>query len=368
MHKPKLRVGVLFGGRSGEHEVSLTSAASVLRALDPARYDVVPIGITHDGRWRLTDGAIGADGRLLLPDGDDDVHLLPEPGAGGALTGASGDTGSLDVIIPVLHGTFGEDGTVQGLLELAGIPYVGAGVLASAVGMDKAVARTVFAQAGLPQVEHRTVLRAHWEKAPQAVRAQCEAAFPYPWFVKPANLGSSVGISKVDGPRAVKAAFDEAAAYDRKLVVEAAVVNPREIELSVLGNDDPIVSVPGEIVPSHTFYDYRAKYVDDTSALIIPADLPEATVAQLQEMAIRAFRALDCAGLARADFLVRRADGAIFLNELNTMPGFTSISMYPKLWQASGVSYAELVDRLIELALDRHADRARNRTRFDLPT
>jgi D-alanine-D-alanine ligase len=395
----KLRVGVLFGGRSGEHEVSLLSAASVVGAIDKTKYEVVPIGITKDGRWLTADHAE----RLLHGDTREDASATPNatprhlragdpeatPGAALLARGQSvmvppvpghelqpfasdaphrrlSDRAiDVDIIFPVLHGTFGEDGTIQGLLELADIPYVGAGVLGSAAGMDKAVMKELFRAAGLPIVRHVTVLRQRWEREPKKVRRAIEAKLKYPVFVKPANLGSSVGITKVHERGELDAAMNEAAKFDRKLVVEAGVGGKRgrarEIECSVLGNDEPLASVPGEIVPSAEFYDYAAKYLDEGSQLVIPAKLTKAQQKQVQQMAVGAFQAVDCAGLARVDFLMDSRSGKIWVNEINTMPGFTSISMYPKLWAASGISYPDLIDRLIRLGLERHAEKKRNR-------
>lgn len=367
----KLRVGVIFGGQSGEHEVSLASARAVMAALDPEKYEVVPIGITHAGRW-LTTG----DPLALLTAGDPDLAVPAAEPAQTAIAAAPatyrelvpGATGqrfpALDVVFPVLHGPFGEDGTLQGLLELAGVPYVGCGVLASAVGMDKITSKAVFAAAGLPQTRYLGFTRAEWERRPAEVIARVEATLTYPLFIKPANLGSSIGISKATDAAGLAAGLAEAARYDRRLVVEEAVPNAREIEVSVLGNDDPLASLPGEVVPSNEFYDYAAKYLDGKSALLIPAPLPEPLSASVREMAVRAYRALDAAGLARVDFLLNDATGALFINEVNTMPGFTAISMYPKLWAATGLSYAELCDRLIELALERRQERARSLTSY----
>jgi D-alanine-D-alanine ligase len=401
----KLRVGVLFGGRSGEHEVSLLSAASVVEALDKSKYEVVPIGITKEGRWLTADHAerllhgkeslesrsperagvarSGAQGRHLRagdPEATPGFALLargesimvpPVPGtelqafSSDALHRRVSDRAiDVDIVFPVLHGTFGEDGTIQGLLELADIPYVGAGVLGSAAGMDKAVMKELFRAAGLPIVKHVTILRKQWEDGSKRVRRSIESALKYPLFVKPANLGSSLGISKVRERSELDAAMDEAAKFDRKLVVEQGVGGgkgrAREIECSVLGNDEPQASVAGEIVPSAEFYDYAAKYVDEGSQLIIPAKLTRTQQKRVQQLAVRAFLAVDCSGLARVDFLGDPRTGRIFVNEINTMPGFTSISMYPKLWAASGVPYAALLDRLIQLGLERHAEKKRN--------
>lgn len=359
----KYRVGVLFGGRSSEHEVSLASAQNVMEALHQAGHVVVPIGITPQGRWlpradalaQLTASAAGASDAAAREDG---WGLLPQGAPDQALP-------AIDVIFPVLHGPYGEDGTVQGLLEMADLPYVGCGVLSSACAMDKDVAKKLFATAGLPQVKHVLVPRHQWRHAADTVVDAVEAALAYPVFVKPANLGSSVGVSKARNRDQLAAAITFAAHYDRKVLVEAAVPHAREIEVSVLGNLQPMASVPGEIVPGNEFYDYDAKYINDNSQLIIPAALAAETVRLVQEYALRAFAAVDGEGLARVDFLVDGDSGAIFLNELNTMPGFTRISMYPKLWEASGVSYPELVDRLVQLAVERHHDRQENRTTRD---
>ena len=374
----KLRVGILFGGRSGEHEVSLLSAASVLGAIDRNKFDVTPIGITREGRWlaaadanHLLQGDIGAVARRLRagdPEATPGAKLLhegiptllaPEPRS----TNLGQNQGKpLDVVFPVLHGTFGEDGTIQGLFELAGIAYVGAGVLGSAAGMDKDVMKRLFVEAGLPIVKHVTLLRADWEKNPRKAIASVERALRYPVFVKPANLGSSVGISKAHDRKELGPALAVAAKYDRKLVVEQGVggkkARAREFEVAVLGNDDPRASVVGEIVPGKEFYDYEAKYLSEGSVPVIPAKLSRPDTRKIREMAVAAFRACDLAGLARVDFLME-PDGKqrIFVNEVNTMPGFTQISMYPKLWVASGLSYTDLITRLIDLALERHAEK-----------
>ena len=367
--KKKIRLGILFGGRSGEHEVSLTSAASVLAALDPEKYDVVPIGITREGRWlagssadKLLPGVL-QNGRPVTasvdPTGPRLIALNPESLAARERAGES-TCAEIDVIFPVLHGTFGEDGTVQGLLELAGIPYVGAGVLASAVGMDKDVMKKLFRDARLPIVKWVTVLRGEWEQHPSRARAVAEKKIGYPMFVKPANLGSSVGISKVHSPKEFTPALKLAAEYDRKIIIERAV-DAREIECAVLGNEHPEASVPGEVVPVNEFYDYEAKYLKQGSELIIPAKLRPRQMRRAQQLAVRAFQAIDGAGMARVDFLLDRHTAGLFVNEINTIPGFTPISMYPKLWEASGVPYPKLVDRLIELALERHRDQARTK-------
>jgi D-alanine-D-alanine ligase len=389
----KLRVGVLFGGRSGEHEVSLLSAASVLNAIDKDKYEVVPIGITKDGRWLTAEHAENLlTGKLVIEPrhlraGDPDltqsaavlargeavvvppepVHrqsgLVPFQTDGGPMRRASDRAINVDVIFPVLHGTFGEDGTIQGLLELADIPYVGAGVLGSAAGMDKDIMKSLFIAAGIPIVKHVTTLRSAWKRDPKKIEKQV-ARLKYPVFVKPANLGSSVGISKAHNRKELGPAIEEAAKFDRKIVIEQGVGGnkdkAREIECSVLGNDDPVASVPGEIVPVKEFYDYNAKYLDEGSQLIIPAKLTKAQTKKVQELAIRAFKAVDCSGLARVDFLMDPKTSKIYLNEINTMPGFTAISMYPKLWAASGLAYSDLIDRLIQLGIERHADKKKN--------
>jgi D-alanine-D-alanine ligase len=357
----KLRVGILFGGRSGEHEVSLLSAASILKAIDRKKFDVVPIGIDKAGHW-LTSGA--AQGLLVGSRPAAGATTLSVAGVSALDSYAALNGRSFDVVFPVLHGTFGEDGTIQGLFELAGIAYVGAGVLGSAAGMDKDVMKRLFAEARLPIVKHVTLLRAEWEKQPRKIAARIEAALKYPLFVKPANLGSSVGISKAHDRKELGPALTLAAKYDRKLVVEQGVGGKngkaREFEVAVLGNDDPQASVVGEIVPGKEFYDYEDKYLSEGSVPLIPAKLSRAETKQIREMAVAAFRACDLAGLARVDFLME-PDGKrrIFLNEVNTMPGFTKISMYPKLWQASGLGYTDLITRLIELALERQAEKSR---------
>lgn len=381
----KLRVGVLFGGRSGEHEVSLLSAASVLKSIDREMFDVVPIGITKEGRWlaaadaaHLLDGSeVGAavqlragdpkttPGARLLHEGIPTL-MAPEPGGSASLNPSRRPGGKpLDVVFPVLHGTFGEDGTIQGLFELAGIAYVGSGVLGSSAGMDKDVMKRLFAQARLPIVKHVTLLRADWEKSPRKAVALIEKSLKYPVFVKPANLGSSVGISKAHDRKELGPALDEAARFDRKIVIEEGVggkkARARELEVAVLGNDAPEASVVGEIIPGKEFYDYEAKYLSEGSVPVIPARLTRAESKQVREMAVAAFRACDLSGLARVDFLME-PDGRkrIFLNEVNTLPGFTRISMYPKLWEATGVTYRSLITRLIELALERFGEKSRN--------
>jgi D-alanine-D-alanine ligase len=379
----KLRVGVLFGGRSGEHEVSLLSAASILKAIDRAKFDVVPIGITKEGHWlaageatNLLEGDSSAVARRLRagdPEATPGAKLLhegiptlfaPEPADAALVAKEKQAQSSLDVVFPVLHGTFGEDGTIQGLFELAGIAYVGSGVLGSSAGMDKDVMKRLFAQAGLPIVKHVTLLRSEWEKSPRKAVARVEAALKYPMFVKPANLGSSVGISKAHDRGELGPALDLAARYDRKLVVEQGVGGSkgkaRELEVAVLGNDDPKASVVGEIIPGKEFYDYEAKYLSEGSVPVIPARISRAESKQIRDMAVAAFRACDLAGLARVDFLMEPGGRRrIYLNEVNTLPGFTQISMYPKLWEATGLPYKDLISRLIELALERHSEKSR---------
>jgi len=395
----KLRVGILFGGRSGEHEVSLLSAASVVNAIDKAKYEVVPIGITKDGRWltaehaeRLLKGK-GEDGEgaraiqtqfragdpeatpgaAVLAAGES-VVVPPEPArreAGLApfqtdanLRRAADRAINVDVIFPVLHGTFGEDGTIQGLLELADIAYVGAGVLGSAAGMDKDIMKSLFRAAGLPIVKHVTVLRRQFEDERKKTQKHVESKLKYPVFVKPANLGSSVGISKAHDRKELGPAIAEAAKFDRKIVIEEGVGGKknkaREIECAVLGNDDPKASIAGEIVPCKEFYDYDAKYLAEGSEAVIPAKITKAEAKTVQRLAIAAFQAVDCTGLARVDFLMDPKSRKIYVNEINTMPGFTAISMYPKLWAATGVPYPELIDRLIRLGIERHEDKKRN--------
>jgi D-alanine-D-alanine ligase len=368
MNKPgkRIRVGVLFGGRSGEHEVSLISAASVIQALDPEKYEAVPIGISKDGRWLVGDSKLKSlpdvlkkGKRVMLSTDPSVAALIPldeKPGGGIRV----------DVIFPVLHGTYGEDGTVQGLLELAGLPYVGAGVLGSAVGMDKDVQKRLFRDAGLPVGEFEVVSRATWEKSRADMLRNFEKKFAFPLFVKPVALGSSVGMTKVHSIKELPAAIDLAAEFGQKIIVERGL-DAREIELAVLGNDSPQASIPGEIVPHREFYDYAAKYLEDGTKLVIPAELSAAQVKKFQDFAVRAFQALDCAGMARMDFFLERRTNRIYLNEINTIPGFTSISMYPKLWEATGIPYRVLIDRLIQLALDAHREKARTKYSIELP-
>ena len=362
----KLKIGILFGGRSAEHEVSLVSATSVIKALDKSKYDVVPIGITKEGRWLSTVNAV----QLLKDHAPMEMlpeHvLLPDPRKQSLVnisTAFPQDAHRLDVIFPVIHGTFGEDGTIQGLFELADIPYVGAGVLGSSVGMDKVIAKRLLQQANVPVTPDVAFLFTEYQKKPKPFIAAIEKNLRYPCFVKPPNQGSSVGISKAHNRKELIAAIALAGEYDRKILVEKAAVKPREIEFSVLGNDDPIVSLPGEIIPSNEFYDYDAKYVDGKSRAIITAAMPKPVLKKMQQCAVTAFKALECAGMARVDFFLQK-NGKFYLNEINTIPGFTSISMYPKLWEASGVQYPELLDRLIRLAIERHNEKKSLRTFF----
>jgi D-alanine-D-alanine ligase len=432
----RLRVGVIYGGRSGEHEVSLASAAAVFANLDRSKYEPVPIRVDKDGRWTIADrpptamsaaetieharleashpvgqaaghpghtaGLTGAGGHghasshnahaphtpghahapghshthahvphrntrevylVAHPSEETILSIDRKPGRGADDEAHALVTGmGLDVMFPVMHGPYGEDGTVQGLLELANLPYVGCGVLASAVGMDKAMMKVVFVARGLPIVNHVVVLRREWQADPAKVEALVSARLTYPVFVKPANLGSSVGISKVKRPEDLRAAMDLAADYDRKIVIEAGVPNPREIECAVLGNDEPDVSVAGEVIPSREFYDYEAKYLDEGSRTIIPADLPDSLATEVRQLARDAFIAIDGAGMARVDFLLDRERGRLYVNEVNTIPGFTTISMYAKLWAATGVDYPQLLERLVQLAVDRHTEKQQLRT------
>lgn len=370
----KLRVVVAFGGRSGEHEVSLRSAQSIMNALDHDKYEIIALGITKTGEWLLNGdplkqlaeaaraeaGASAAGAAAAAPSVA--VAAARRPGLTPIIHQQRPHMPEFDVVFPVLHGPYGEDGTMQGLLDMAGVAYVGAGVMASAVGMDKAVQKALFRQYGLPVVKDVIVKRRDWEADAQRTVQTIEAALRYPVFVKPANLGSSVGISRAVDRAGLVGALTEAAQFDRKLLVEEAVPHAREIECGVLGNDDPITSVCGEIVPKREFYDYVAKYADDSTELIVPADLPAPVASAIRDMSRRAFLAIDCAGMARVDFLATQDLSRVYLSEVNTIPGFTSVSMYPRLFQASGMSYSELLDRLIVLALERHADKGRTRT------
>jgi D-alanine-D-alanine ligase len=384
----RLRIGVLYGGRSGEHEVSLASAAAVFANLDRHRYDPIPIRIEKDGRWTLADKPpiaasasdvieharveaarqvrSGREVHMVARPSDDTVLSIKRAAESAAEPSEALVTGvHLDVIFPVLHGPYGEDGTIQGLLELSNVPYVGAGVAASALGMDKALMKVVFSAHGLPNCDWRVVLKHEWERRREEIGPNLERALGYPMFVKPANLGSSVGISKAKDLASLRDAIDLAGSFDRKIIIEAAVPEAREVECAVLGNDHPEASVPGEIIPSREFYDYEAKYLDEGSRTIIPAEIPSHTADEIRRLAIAAFQAIDCAGMARVDFLLSRTNGEVVINEINTIPGFTTISMYSKLWEASGVSYPALIDRLVELALERHA--AKQQLRTSLP-
>jgi D-alanine-D-alanine ligase len=377
---------VLYGGRSGEHEISLASAASLFAHLDRKRYEPVPIKIEKDGRWALADKppAMMSAGEVIehvrleaarpVREGRE-VHLVAHPGEETILsidrTSRARDADlpsaivrglALDVIFPMLHGPYGEDGTIQGLLELANVPYVGSGVLGSAVGMDKAVMKVLFAARGLPVCPYRVVLRHEWDKQADRIAPELERALKYPMFVKPANLGSSVGISKAKDAKGLHDAMALAAGFDRKIVIEAGIANAREIECGVLGNDNPEASVPGEIIPSREFYDYEAKYIDANSRTVIPAEVPAKLADIVRKLSIEAFKAIDCSGMARVDFLLGGPDESLYVNEVNTIPGFTTISMYSKLWAASGVPYPALLDRLIALALERHAEKQQLRT------
>jgi D-alanine-D-alanine ligase len=366
-HKKRLRVAVLFGGRSGEHEVSLASAASVIRGLDPDKYEAVPIGISKEGHWLIGNAAtkllpdvLKNGQRIVMAADPTDAALIPLDRSG------SGMGQRLDVVFPVMHGTYGEDGTIQGLLDLAGLPFVGAGVLGSAVGMDKDIAKRLLQQSNIPVVPWVTVYRADWERDPAAIQKQIEKKFRYPVFVKPAALGSSVGMTKVHSRAELGPALNLASEFAMKILVERAV-NAREIEVAMLGNHDPKASIPGEIVPHREFYDYTAKYLEEGTALIIPAKLKPAQVKKIQALAVSAFRTLELLGMARVDFFLEKKGGKLYLNEVNTIPGFTSISMYPKLWEATGIPFRELIDQLITLALEVHQEKARTKYQIELP-
>lgn len=362
----KIRVAVIFGGRSGEHEVSLASARGVMAALDPEKYEVLPVGITREGQWLLAENPmrqLTASQQMATPLlGTSPLELEAALVVDGPLARRElgpATIGTADVVFPMLHGPFGEDGTIQGLLEIAGLPYVGSGVAGSAVGMDKILMKGLFATAGLPQLPFLAFSRHEWEQQPERVLDRIEGRLSYPIFVKPANLGSSVGISKARSREALAEALTFAARYDRRLVVEQGLERPREIEVAILGNEEPQASIAGEIVPNeeYEFYDYQSKYSEGQAALLIPAPLSDEQLRTVQELAIRAFQAVDAAGLSRVDFLMERETGALYLNELNTMPGFTPTSMYPKLWEASGLPYPRLLETLLDLALERHRER-----------
>jgi D-alanine-D-alanine ligase len=364
-NKKRLRIGILFGGRSGEHEVSLASAASVIRGLDPDKYEAVPIGITKEGHW-----LVGGAAQKMLPEvlkGGQRVMMTADPTDAALIPlDRSGGGQRLDVVFPVMHGTYGEDGTIQGLLDLASLPFVGAGVLGSAIAMDKDVAKRLLQVAKIPVVPWIAVQRADWERDPKEIQKAIEKRFKYPVFVKPATLGSSVGMTKVHSRAELAGALNLAAEFAMKILVEKCIVG-REIEVSVLGNHDPKASVPGEIVPHREFYDYQAKYLEEGTQLLIPAKLKPAQTKTIQKYAVEAFRALELSGMARVDFFLEKKGGKIYLNEVNTIPGFTSISMYPKMWEASGIPFRELIDKLIELALEMHREKARTKYEIELP-
>ena len=364
----KITVAVLFGGKSGEHEVSLISAASILAAIDRTKYNVIPIGITKEGQWRSDPGFLEGKFPKILQEGAPALLSIQSETSGqiiqfDAATHWVGQHTPIDVVFPVLHGPFGEDGTIQGLLEMANVPYVGSGVLGSAIAMDKDVMKRLFLQAGLPTAPFLAYKRNHWVRQQQKVEQEVEQQLGYPCFVKPANLGSSIGISKVERGRQLSQALALAGEFDEKIIVEKAL-DAREIECSVLGNADPQASLPGEIIPRSGFYDYQAKYLDDSAQLIIPAPLSPEQVEKIKELALKSFQVLECQGMARVDFFLERATGDIYVNEINTIPGFTSISMYPKLWEASGMAYSELIDQLIELAIERYRQRQARRIDF----
>ena len=366
--KQKIRVGLIFGGRSGEHEVSLASARAVQANLDPEKYEIVPIGITKTGSWLLSaeprqlqaaarQAETADETTAVTLTGDPNIRRLISIHGGSSL----GNQGRLDVIFPILHGTYGEDGSLQGLLDMANVPYVGCGVLGAALGMDKEKMKMIFQVVGLPIVDYLVFRRHEWETSPARILDTTEQRLGYPSFIKPANLGSSVGINKAHNRTELEHAINVATEFDRKIVIEQGI-DCREFECAVLGNDDPLVSVVGEVIASNEFYDYNAKYIDGKSQIIIPADIPQETAAEMRRQATQAFLALDLNGLARVDFFLEKSTSKVYLNEVNTMPGFTEISMYPKLWEASGLPYAQLLDHLIELAIERHEDRQRNRT------
>jgi len=370
MSEDKLRIGVIFGGRSGEHEVSLMSARSVLGALNPEKYDVTQIGITHDGSWLVGDNVLDAflEGNI---DHLTQATLFPDPTYKGLYSIRGGLNGKMlehyaefDVFFPVLHGTFGEDGTLQGLFEMAGVAYVGANVLGASVGMDKGVFKDIMQAHHIPVVDGMVFSRAQLKDDLENVIASLEKMAPYPLFTKPANMGSSVGVTKCRNRSDLMEGLMDASRFDRRVLIERGI-NAREIEISVLGNEDPKASIPGEIKPAADFYSYNAKYHDDRSEAIIPAEIPFETTERMRAIAVKAFRAIDCAGMARVDFLLDKETGEFYLNELNTIPGFTQISMYPKLWEACGLPYPMLVDRLIALAVERRAERDQTKWRYE---
>jgi len=363
---PKLKVGIVFGGRSAEHEVSLVSAASVMNALDKEKYEVIPIGISPEGRWLSSGEALKLLKEKSSLDNQPEHLILPDPRKKALVPlDSANQPQSVDVLFPVLHGTYGEDGTIQGLFELADIPYVGAGVLGSAVGMDKVVQKELLRQAKIPVTPSMWFLFHEFAKNEKKLILEAEKKLRYPMFIKPANLGSSIGITKAHDRNELIASVRLAGEYDRKILVEKGIENAREIECSVLGNDNPVASVPGEVIPSNEFYDYDAKYVDGKSTAVIPAKLPTAVTKKVQQLAAQSFKVLDCSGMARVDFLVTKKTNKVYMNEINTIPGFTSISMYPKLWEASGVGYSELLDRLIRLAIERHRGKQNLKTTFE---
>ena len=362
----RIRIGVIFGGRSVEHEVSLVSAASVLNALDKEKYDVVPIGIASNGQWLSSNETLRLLKEKRSIELEQEQLLTPDPRKQSlvAINDGGGVGKALDVIFPVIHGKFGEDGSLQGLLELADIPYVGPGVLGSAVGMDKVMQKELLVRAHIPTVPSIWFTLEEYETRHKKIITDVERMLRYPLFVKPSNSGSSIGITKAHNRKELLESIDTAGQFDRRILVEQGINHAREIECGILGNDQPAASVPGEIVPCNEFYDYNAKYVDEKSNAIIPAKLPNTVVKKIQQYALRAFRALDCAGMARVDFLLTKKTNRIYLNEINTIPGFTSISMYPKLWQASGVSYSALLDTLIQLAIERHKAKSKLKTAY----
>ena len=371
MTTKKIRAGLIFGGKSGEHEVSFCSASSIIKAIDKDKYTVVPIGITKEGRWISPQ-----DSELALQsgkiEGKNTVILLNDSFSKSLVCinnnqklDKSSALEKLDVIFPVLHGPYGEDGTIQGLLELANIPYVGAGVASSAISMDKDLMKIIFQQECLPILKWITIMRKEWQKDKEKILSLIQDSFEYPLFVKPANLGSSVGITKVHKKEELGKAIDLASSYDRKILIEEGLEEVREIECGVLGNDEPYASVVGEIKPAGEFYDYDSKYIDEGTQLIIPANLPDGVSQEIQKIALRAFKAVNSAGMARVDFFISKKENKIYLNEINTIPGFTSVSMYPRLWQASGIPYPELINRLIQLALERHQDKKQNKISYN---
>ncbi|GAB4117862.1 MAG: D-alanine--D-alanine ligase [Candidatus Caldatribacteriota bacterium] len=367
----KLKIGIIFGGRSGEHEVSCCSAASVMQAIDQEKYTIIPIGITKQGKWispqetlkALNSGRIEGESNVVLLNDPDNKALLNLPQNKNMDNRYIQE--KLDVIFPVLHGPYGEDGTIQGLLELADIPYVGAGVAASAISMDKELMKTIFQQKNLPVLKWITIKRKEWQQNQKQIIALIQKNFNYPVFIKPTNLGSSVGISKVKNEEELERAIDLASAYDRKILVEEGLEEIREIECGILGNDEPRPSVLGEIKPAGEFYDYDSKYLNQKTRLIVPANLPTDVTCKIQEIACGAFKAIDAAGMARVDFFVSREGNRIYLNEINTIPGFTSMSMYPRLWEATGIPYPKLIEQLIQLAFERHQDKNKNKIAYD---